>query len=353
MQKGLVKIDFYTRSLHKNFAREVINAGSSQVNQKLVKLSKAYRNPSFYPRKFEEWPDKFEVSLLEDNTLSIKRVDNPKIGWGANLLVDVEHEINSSVEVSSPQPSKIPKVIYQTFKSREVPVGMAEAISSWKDINSCYEHYFYDDHDSLEFIKNFYGKDVADAYLSLIPGAFKADLWRCCVLFEKGGVYVDSDMICLRPLDDFLNFDDEFVVPRDDPMSKSFLYNAFIACTPKHKFIEKQIDSIVYNVKNKVNAYYLDVAGPGLLGKSVNFCLSRDPNFEYDLGRQEINGCKLNILLHDFKSRSICSGEDKVVYTEYSSKNKEMDSLKIPTYYSLYKKGIVYQRIPRKIYYTT
>ena len=35
----------------------------------------------------------------------------------------------------------------------------------------------------------------------------RADIYRCIVLEEYGGVYVDCDMLCLKPLDEFLSID--------------------------------------------------------------------------------------------------------------------------------------------------
>lgn len=348
-----ITVDFYTRSSSRDCKKDIILAGTSQENVKNIDLNlinKHYKNPKFYPRKFDNWPDTFSIKLLENNILSIKRTDIKTGGWGESLLIDVEDAISPNEETLPTK--KIPRVIYQTFKSRHLTQGMYDAVASWKNLNPEFEHYFYGDEECIDFIKNHFDLDVLESYFSLIPGAFKADLWRCCVLYQKGGVYVDADMVCLKNLENFIAPDDEFVIARDDPMSKSFLYNAFIACVPNHKFLLTQIESIVENVKNKKNIFYLDVAGPGLLGKSVNQCLKRDINSEFDLGQNKINGYSFNILLHDWKTKSITSNKEKIIFTEYTQKNHEMNIEKIPTYYSLYQKGVVYQKIPRKIYFT-
>ncbi len=33
----------------------------------------------------------------------------------------------------------------------------------------------------------------------MVPGAAKADIWRLAVVWRYGGVYVDSDVVALRP----------------------------------------------------------------------------------------------------------------------------------------------------------
>lgn len=52
-------------------------------------------------------------------------------------------------------------------------------------------HYLFNDRDCREFIMREYPPDVLTAYDRLIPTAFKADLWRYCVLYKYGGVYLD------------------------------------------------------------------------------------------------------------------------------------------------------------------
>ena len=188
----------YSPSSIKNVNKDIISAGISEENVKIIKLTKNYKNPVFYPRKFEKWSDTFEVTLIDD-VIKVRRTDEPTLGWGESLLIDVEYDL--SIETKQLSLQKIPRVIYQTFKTNDVPKGMYDSINSWKTLNPEYEHYFYTDEKCEEFIEKFFSSKVLNAYLDLIPGAFKADLFRCCILYEKGGVYVDSDMICLKSLD--------------------------------------------------------------------------------------------------------------------------------------------------------
>ena len=52
-------------------------------------------------------------------------------------------------------------------------------------------YYLYNDADCRAFIRSEFPPDVVAAYDRLIPTAFKADLWRYCVLYKFGGVYLD------------------------------------------------------------------------------------------------------------------------------------------------------------------
>jgi mannosyltransferase OCH1-like enzyme len=345
-----MNIPKYTHSYYKKITSDVINAGTSDDNVKVIILNKTYKTPRFIPREFEKWPDKFDVTL-DGNKLIVRRSDVSIGGWGENLLIDVEFEANE--ELILPTPQEIPRTIYQTFETNEVPEGMCKAVTSWLDKNTDYEHYFFDAEDRVKFIERYFDNSVLDAYLRLLPGAFKADLWRCCVLYEKGGVYVDADMICLKSLNEFIQDVDTFITCRDDPMSFKFLANGFIASVPKHPFLKKMIDNIVDNVENLRVRYYLDISGPGLLGKSVNEVCDRNEHGEFELGVNEINGYIFKVLKHDWQTKCFIYDGYPILITEYPNKNREMDRVGNPSFYSLVQKGQIYQSIPFNIYYTS
>lgn len=49
----------------------------------------------------------------------------------------------------------------------------------------------YDDNDCNQYISQLDNNDYLKViYHQLIPGAYKADLWRLLVLYEYGGIYI-------------------------------------------------------------------------------------------------------------------------------------------------------------------
>lgn len=86
-------------------------------------------------------------------------------------------------------------------------------IESWKHYG--WDYRFYQDDDALEFIKIHFPEEVAFAFQSLIPGAFKADLFRLCVLFIEGGVYTDVDVMASSTLEMMIQPDIGFMSPLD------------------------------------------------------------------------------------------------------------------------------------------
>ena len=87
--------------------------------------------------------------------------------------------------------SNIPKKIFQTWEVSEEKMGieMKNLINTWKEKNPTYKYCLYDSNDRENFIKNNFSKKIYDAYCRILPGAYKADLWRYCVLYIHGGIY--------------------------------------------------------------------------------------------------------------------------------------------------------------------
>ena len=94
--------------------------------------------------------------------------------------------------------SVIPLDIYQTWFTKDLPPKMRERVELLKIQNPRFNHHLFDDNDCREFIKTHFQPDVLEAYDTLIPGAYKADLWRLCVLFINGGIYVDIKFCCVN-----------------------------------------------------------------------------------------------------------------------------------------------------------
>lgn len=250
----------------------------------------------------------------------------------------------------------IPKKIFQTFETTHLPAGMFQATQTWQIKNPEYEYKLFNAQERFEFIQQHFGKEVLKAYTTLVPGAFKADLFRLCVLHVYGGVYVDADMLCENSLDrlfDLVGPDTDFIISRDDPMAIKWLANGFMASRPRHPFVLQAIDRIVENTRNLEERFYLDYSGPGLLGKAVNFCLQRDIETDYELGVQEISGFKFCLLKHDFTRQKMSLGSLDVTTTEYPTYRQEMSMLGNKPFFDYVQNKRVFSKVPKVILYTS
>ena len=80
--------------------------------------------------------------------------------------------------------SIIPLNIYQTWHSKALPPLMERTVCLIKEQNPTFNYYLFDDNDCREFIKTNFDSKILYAYDHLIPGAYKADLWRYCILYK-------------------------------------------------------------------------------------------------------------------------------------------------------------------------
>jgi hypothetical protein len=153
--------------------------------------------------------------------------------------------------------SKIPRVIYQTWSSKTLPPKMAACVDRLKQANPEFEYRLYDDADCRQFIKDNYDADVLKVYDTLTPGAFKADLWRYCILYDKGGVYVDIKFQCESGFSfkDVLLKGENFYVReynhKGTGLYPHILYTGVIASKQKNPVFYKCIRQIVENCKNR------------------------------------------------------------------------------------------------------
>jgi mannosyltransferase OCH1-like enzyme len=166
---------------------------------------------------------------------------------------------------------EIPKKVFQTWKTTDMPTKMKQNRERMIKLNPDFEYVLMDDEQCRSFIRENYDKKTLNAYDSLIPGAYKADLWRYCVLYTYGGIYLD---IKLRPADDFklaeLIQSEHFVLDRQEYFKPGTigLYNACMVVKKGNKCMKRCIERVVDNVEKKYYGYNdLYPTGPGLLGE--------------------------------------------------------------------------------------
>ena len=173
----------------------------------------------------------------------------------------------------------IPNIIYKTGKDDKIID---------EEILKCFENnkkrlngtlIYFSNKTCRQFIKKYFPVRVLHSFDSLIPGAFKADLWRLCVLYIHGGIYSDLTQTFLQNYDVNVPKSD-LILTLDHPQSIQNLlhmgiqippfaiYNAFMCTKPKNTFILFCIKGIVNQISQQnygVNP--LDITGPIALAK--------------------------------------------------------------------------------------
>lgn len=153
----------------------------------------------------------------------------------------------------------IPKIIhYCWFGSAPIPVGLAKYMESWKQYCPDYAVKLWNENnfpiDTFPFAKE---------ALENKKYAFVADVCRIYALHKEGGIYLDTDMQLLRPLDSLLDHDVFFGYEDDGNIGVSI-----IGAERDSEFITDILNQYLNIEKNVfVNNKYLDYIMPKLITK--------------------------------------------------------------------------------------
>ncbi|KAI8468481.1 MAG: hypothetical protein J3K34DRAFT_459880 [Monoraphidium minutum] len=99
----------------------------------------------------------------------------------------------------------VPLMIHMTMRDKQlVPPHQVLSILSWGRFNPGYALLMYDDSDMREYMARYHSEILA-TFSALETPVERADLWRYHVLCGHGGVYADTDTVCVAPFDEWLN----------------------------------------------------------------------------------------------------------------------------------------------------
>jgi mannosyltransferase OCH1-like enzyme len=155
----------------------------------------------------------------------------------------------------------IPRILHQTFRSRDVQPEVAANIEGLKARNPGWDFRFYDNDDVRKYILDNYGPKFI-AYLDALNpkyGAAKADLFRYLVMYKDGGVYLDLKSGASRPLDEVLQPADRYLLAQWKTIAATMHKDMrsipggeyqqwFIVAAPGHPYLKAVIEKVLHNI---------------------------------------------------------------------------------------------------------
>lgn len=208
----------------------------------------------------------------------------------------------------------IPKWIFKTgpFRAEDLPEIMREIYLDILAKNPGYELFYFSNEDCMISIHHHYGEEYFRLHQKLVPTAYQADFWRYLILKQYGGCYGDFTQVPLVSYDE-LTEGVERVFVRDDPSSKSFLYNAVMCCKPDDSVVSRAVDICVDNIRNnKYGIGTLDVTGPTVLGQAF---FQRKFNLNPHIKEISVGDYKgSRILQHRYSGGFVCNKDGKNVF---------------------------------------
>tara|TARA_B100000131_G_scaffold68990_1_gene65341 strand:- start:704 stop:1345 length:642 start_codon:yes stop_codon:yes gene_type:complete len=134
----------------------------------------------------------------------------------------------------------IPKIIHQIWLgSRKRP---SEHMETWPNLHAGWQYIFWDE----QAIKAYFpdGLINQDHFDYATAPCAKADILRYEILLKFGGIYIDADTICLRPLDDQFLSPKVWATFENEKTRGDLLANGFIGAETGNNFIELMVKDL-------------------------------------------------------------------------------------------------------------
>jgi mannosyltransferase OCH1-like enzyme len=169
----------------------------------------------------------------------------------------------------------IPKIIHQTWKDENLPEMLRSYVASWRRQHPHWEWRLWTDKDNRRFIRRYYPAFLSqyDRYPWPIQ---RADAIRYFLLHHYGGLYVDLDFECLRPIEPLLN--GKTCVLGQESLEHCRLFqrtpivcNALMAAEPGHRFFAAVIEQLpAFAARPDAVQPILTTTGPFMLSDVYN-----------------------------------------------------------------------------------
>lgn len=178
----------------------------------------------------------------------------------------------------------IPKIIHQTYKTKDLPLELQEVVFRIKDNCPDFEYRLYDDVDIINFITENYDEETLKMYNMINPklGMAKADFFRYLLIYKVGGFYFDIKSAPewdLTPWAEKYNFITGHWCHRHHADTLKYKLGEFqnwhIIAAPGHPIIAKTIQRMKENILNykkrniDVKTDILSVTGPLCYSRAI------------------------------------------------------------------------------------
>jgi len=162
----------------------------------------------------------------------------------------------------------IPKIVHQTHPTCILPESSLIVRTNMMESNSEYKFLLYDDAEIDSFMKRCFAGEVYDCFSALNVGAAKADLWRYCILYHVGGIYLDIDSRIIGSIDELIEDTDTCLITREK--NPNHFNQWIIICERKHPILLRAIEVCCDNIKCRLNVSIVELTGPGAYTRAIN-----------------------------------------------------------------------------------
>lgn len=141
----------------------------------------------------------------------------------------------------------IPKVVYQSWYTREFHPIVQAKLDAMKRLNPDYRFVLYTDEEMDEFVNKEFPGEIAECYNRLNIVVAKVDFWRYLILYKYGGIYLDIDSEILRPFSEWVEETDQAILSAEQNDYKFVQW--CLLFSKGHPILQKTIETVVKNIQ--------------------------------------------------------------------------------------------------------
>ena len=125
-------------------------------------------------------------------------------------------EVSDQLAIKPPK-QKITPIVHQTWIDNKFGKTHAKSLLEFRNLNKNLSFFIYSDTAIDEYMKKYWGKKkIYDIFKNALIGPLKTDIFRYCILYDKGGYYFDISRGCKIPLTKLHNKDSKFILTYED-----------------------------------------------------------------------------------------------------------------------------------------
>lgn len=216
-------------------------------------------------------------------------------------------KVTERAATESPLLSGIPAVLYQTWETDRIGKTHHRLLEEFRDRNPDIGFEFMDGPGIDAYMQRVYGHHpIYEIYKKGKFGPLKTDIWRYCILLERGGYYMDINKELVRPLRDFILPDTQAFFAYESTLSlmvapngiahrlvnpHNLVVNWGFGFAKGHPILQKTIDNICNyypqfagRVFEQPKHAIIKLTGPAMLTQSLYDTLRENPTPEFDAG---------------------------------------------------------------------
>jgi mannosyltransferase OCH1-like enzyme len=162
----------------------------------------------------------------------------------------------------------IPRILHQIWVGGPLPDTFARWAAGWRQQHPGWDYHLWGQDEPIPELINQELYDQAEHYCPGFEGQLRSDLARVEILQRFGGVYLDTDFECLRPIDPLLEGVDAFA---GWEIQDKVVNNAILGADPGHPFVRRLVAELPASIRNGRGRRPSKISGPHF----ITACLER------------------------------------------------------------------------------